>query len=85
MVHGPWVDLLQPILHYQNKGGQPYDSLTTTHSAPTKCKVFTLVLQNQTKIWALSPKTSLGGSCAQQTRTVSRCYGPIIIGFIILN
>ena len=66
MVYGPWVDLLQPTLHYQNKGGQPYDSLTTMRSATTKCRVFTILLQNLTQTWAFSPKIALGGSLSQQ-------------------
>jgi len=61
MVRGPWVDLLQPTLRLKNKDREPCESLTSTHSATTIRGVFTLWLQNLTKIWAFSPKTILGG------------------------
>ena len=48
--------------------------LQTTLSAPTKCGVFTSKLQSLTKIWALSPKTFLGGSHAQQTQIQFQTY-----------
>ena len=62
--HGPRTmgRSLKLTLHYKINGGQPYDSFTTSRSAPTKCGVFTSDL---VKIWALSPKTCLRGSCAQ--------------------
>jgi len=48
----------KPTLHYKEKGGQPYDSITTSCSAPIIRGVFTMDL---VKTWALSPKTCLGG------------------------
>jgi len=56
MVHRPWVDLLQLTLHYQNKGGQSYDSLTTTWSTTTKCGVFTLGLQKLDQNMGFKPQ-----------------------------
>lgn len=38
----------------------------TSRSVLTKCGVFTSDLHLLTKIWALSPKTPLGGSRTQQ-------------------
>jgi len=56
MVHRPWVYLLQLTLHYQNKGGKPYDSFTTRCSTTTKCGVFTLGLQKLDQDMGFKPK-----------------------------
>lgn len=63
--HGPRTmgRTLKLTLHYKSKGEQPYDSITTSCSAPTLCGVFTL---DVVKTWALSPKNCLGGSYVQQ-------------------
>ena len=58
---------LKLTLYYKIEGGQPYNSFTTSRSVPTKCGLFTSDLHFLAKIWALSPKTSLGGSRAQQS------------------
>jgi len=66
MVRGPWVDLYSRHYITKLRADNPMTRLRATHSVPTKCGVFTSGLQLLTKIWALSPKTSLGGSHAQQ-------------------
>jgi len=54
---------LKLTLHYKSKGGQPYDSITTSRSAPKNRGVFT---SNLVKTWALNPKNCIRGSCAQR-------------------
>ena len=66
MVCEPWVDLIQPTLYYQNKGRKPYDSLTNYVLRAHKMQILYIRITKLTKIWALSPKISPRGSCAQQ-------------------
>lgn len=65
MVRGPWVYLYS--WHYITKlrVENPMIHLQATCSVPTNCVVPSSRLQLLIKIWALSPKTSLGGSHTQ--------------------
>jgi len=65
MVHGPWVDIYNQHYITKLRADKPMTPLQNTRFVPTKCGVFTSGLQLLTKIWALRPKISLGGSRTQ--------------------
>ena len=60
MFCGPWVDLLQPTLHFQAKGGRPYEFLTITRSATTNVESLHLYYKIGPKYGFLGPKLLLG-------------------------
>ena len=62
MVHGPWVDLSSRHYITKMRDDNPLTHLQSSRSVPTHRGVFTLDL---VKTWALSSKTFLGGSHAQ--------------------
>ena len=70
MVHGPWVDLLQPYLFYKTKGGLPFVTLNTFALREHKMQS---IYNNITKIWLkhglLTQKLPLGDPASNEPAT----------------